>query len=60
VRAGQSLPDGHQAFPEYDANHGYRTTLPADPGAHRVCAYAITTGGGYSNPLLGCRDVTVS
>ncbi len=30
-------------------------TCPAPPGDHRVCAFAITAGGGVGNTLLGCR-----
>ena len=42
------------------AAHGFGIGVPAgDPGAHSVCVFAITTGGGTGNPLLGCRDVTV-
>ena len=60
VIANRSRPDVAAAFPGYDANHGYVATVPAEPGRHRVCTYAITTGGGAGNPQLGCRDVTVA
>ena len=38
-------------------NHGYSATFPLAAGLHRVCAYAIDTGGG-TNPEIGCRMVT--
>ena len=59
-RADQPRPDVAAAFPGYDAGHGYVITIPAAPGGHRVCAYAITTGGGFANTLLGCRELTVT
>ena len=59
-RADQQRTDVAAAFPGYDARHGYAVTIPAAPGGHRVCAYAITTGGGFANTLLGCRELTVS
>ena len=59
VFAEQSRPDVAAAFSGYDPDHGFTRTIAADPGQHRFCVYAITTAGGYSNPLLGCRDITV-
>ena len=38
-------------------NHGYSATFPMAAGLHRVCAYAIDTGGG-TNPEIGCQMVT--
>ena len=52
--ASTSRPDVDGAFPGYGANHGYDLTVPATPGSHQVCVYAIDSGGG-PNPLLGCR-----
>ena len=40
------------------AAHGYDLTVPAAPGTHQVCVYAINATPGV-NPLLGCRTVTV-
>lgn len=59
VIANQSRPDVANAFAGYDNDHGFSATIPAEPGQHRVCTYAITTGGGTGNPQIGCRDVTV-
>ncbi len=54
-------PDVSRVYPQFDQNHGFSFDLRnMEPGQHRVCAYAITTGGGISNPLLGCKTVTVT
>ena len=39
-------------------DHGYDGIVPATPGAHNVCVYAINVGPG-SHVALGCRNVTV-
>jgi hypothetical protein len=39
--------------------HSFAGTIPAAPGRHTVCVYAIDSAGG-PNPLLGCTAVTVS
>ncbi|MEO5832261.1 MAG: hypothetical protein ABIR83_02690 [Nakamurella sp.] len=39
-----------------DNRFGYVAGVDASPGTHRICAYAI----GGTNPLLGCRTVTVA
>lgn len=58
-RAGTSRPDVGAAYPGYGDNHGYAAEFPsAEAGVHTVCVYAVTTGGGVSNPGLGCRLVT--
>ncbi len=60
LTAGDSRPDVGAAFPSAGPNHGFSSALiGADPGRHQVCAYAINVGPGYTNPLLGCRTVTV-
>jgi hypothetical protein len=51
--------DVGREFPGYGRNHGYRSTLAAHAGVHQVCVYAINVGAGTTNPLLGCRSVTV-
>lgn len=56
--AGADRPDVAAAFGQ-GADHGFGIDLPAAPGDHQVCAFAITTGGGVGNTLLGCRAVTV-
>ncbi|MBM9467698.1 CAP domain-containing protein [Nakamurella leprariae] len=59
-RAGAGRPDVAAVFPGYGANHGYSISQPiTGRGRHSICAFAITTGGGAGNPLLGCRDVTI-
>jgi len=40
-------------------NHGYSATLPATPGTHTLCAYAIDSTLTGPNPQIGCRSVTV-
>jgi hypothetical protein len=52
-------PDIAAAFPGYGAAHGYDITVPAGPGSHSVCVYAINSGAGTGNPPLGCRTVTL-
>ena len=41
------------------AAHGFDVTLPAGPGGHQVCVYALDAAPGTSNTTLGCRGVTV-
>ncbi len=54
-------PDVARVFPAFGTNRGFELTLPGlAPGEHRVCAYVINTGPGVTNPLLGCRTVTVT
>ncbi|AEG45114.1 hypothetical protein [Isoptericola variabilis] len=38
---------------------GFRGTVPAAPGSHQVCVYAINQPAG-GNPRLACADVTVT
>lgn len=57
VTANGARPDVGAAYPGFGANHGFHATIPVGPGAHEVCAYAINTGSGTTNPLLGCRTV---
>lgn len=58
--ANQSRPDVGAVYPAWGSRHGYTIELGAPRGTHRVCAYAINaTGTAGSNPLLGCRTVTV-
>lgn len=39
--------------------HGFDTAVPAGPGFHTVCAYAINVSKG-ENGMIGCRWVVVS
>ena len=57
VTANAPRPDVAQAY-SVAATHGFDATLPAVAGSHTVCIYAIDSSGG-SNPMLGCRTVTV-
>jgi L,D-peptidoglycan transpeptidase YkuD (ErfK/YbiS/YcfS/YnhG family) len=58
-RADQPRPDVAAVFPGFDGHHGYLISVLLGPGDHRLCAYAITTGGGFANTHLGCGNVTV-
>jgi hypothetical protein len=51
--------DVGRAFPQAGASHGfgYQTMLPL--GQHTVCVYAINVDIGTTNPLLGCRAITL-
>lgn len=57
-RADQPRPDVAAVFTGYDANHGFKIYIQIGRGQYRLCAYAITTGGGFANTHLGCGDVT--
>ena len=60
-RASRARSDVGSAYPGYGDNHGYRVEVPAiEAGLHSVCTYAITTGGGAGNTLLGCQSFTVA
>lgn len=56
--ADKSRPDVGAAFPASGPNHGFSQTIPASPGSHTVCVYAINNGMG-GNAALGCKSVTV-
>jgi hypothetical protein len=61
VTADASRPDVEVAFPLVaGADHGFDATVPAAPGPHQVCVYAINASGTGYNVLLGCRTVTVA
>jgi GH25 family lysozyme M1 (1,4-beta-N-acetylmuramidase) len=60
--AGQVLADAPRAdvgaaYPGYGPLHGLSTRIPIGSGSREVCAYAINTGPGSTNPLLGCRPL---
>ncbi|MET0859715.1 MAG: hypothetical protein ABW091_01675 [Microbacterium sp.] len=55
--ADKARPDVGAAYGLGD-NHGFNDIVPLGSGMHRICIYAINSGGG-DNPLLGCRDVTI-
>ena len=59
-RAAGSRPDVAAVFPGYGSDHGYSAVIPSvEAGTHSVCTFAITTGGGAGNTLLGCRTIQV-
>ena len=60
LTAGQRRADIGRAYPAWGADHGFRASIAAAPGAHTVCAYAINVGAGTGNTTLGCRTVTVT
>jgi hypothetical protein len=56
--ASSPRPDVGSAYGVGD-NHGFVSRVPATPGAHTICFYAINVEGGGGNTSLGCSDVTV-
>lgn len=58
--ANASRPDVGAAFAGYGSNHGYDVVVPAKPGKHTICVYAINVGPFSTNPQLGCKAVTAS
>lgn len=56
--ADRPSPNLAGPHPATGAAHGFATTMPAQPGTHRVCAWAIDSGGS-SHQGVGCRSVTV-
>ena len=56
--ANQKRPDVASAYAPTGNLHGFSTIMPATPGSHRVCLYAINIAGPGGNPLLGCSTVT--
>jgi hypothetical protein len=57
--ADRSRPDVATVYPLYGAEHGFDISIPVAAGSRRVCVFAINTGSGSSNPLLGCRTTSV-
>ncbi|MBU3700792.1 MAG: SGNH/GDSL hydrolase family protein, partial [Acidimicrobiia bacterium] len=60
LTAAGNRPDVGRVFPVAGARHGFTASIPAAPGSHSVCVYAINLSGPGSNPLLGCRTVQVT
>ena len=58
--ANTARPDVDAAYPQSGTNHGFDLTLAATTGTHTVCIYAINQLAGTSNPLIGCKSVTVA
>ncbi len=60
ITANQPRADVGAAYPLYaKAPHGFATTIPASPGRHQVCVYAINVSGTGYNRTLKCATVTV-
>lgn len=57
--AGLGRADVAATWPDLGPAHGFDATVPAAPGRHQVCAYAIGIGPGGSTQL-GCREVVVT
>lgn len=57
--ADRPRPDIATAFAGYGPDHGFEVQVPADPGRHEVCVYAINKGAGV-NARLGCATVTLA
>ena len=55
--AGFSRDDIGAKYPGYGSAHAYGFTIPAAPGPHTLCTYAINVGSG-GNVQLGCVNVT--
>ena len=58
VVANQTRSDVGRAHPGAGSAHGYSADVPAAPGSHKVCVYAVSVDGAR-NTTLGCRTVTV-
>ncbi|MGJ0203214.1 hypothetical protein [Leucobacter sp. gxy201] len=46
-----------QLMPEVGLNHGFGARIPATPGSHEVCVFAVNAGPG-SSKTLRCATVT--
>jgi uncharacterized membrane protein len=59
VTAAVTRTDVGRVHTQAGSRHGFVAYLQTGRGAHTVCAYAINVGQGTTNPLLGCRKVTL-
>ncbi|MGY4643128.1 N-acetylmuramoyl-L-alanine amidase [Cellulomonas sp. URHB0016] len=59
LSADGSRPDVAAAYPADGAAHGFSANLSVAAGSHEVCLYVISLLSSETNPLLGCRQVTV-
>jgi hypothetical protein len=59
MTAADTRSDVGRVHPQAGSRHGYTGYLVLGRGAHQVCTYAINVRQGTTNPLLGCRKVTV-
>ncbi len=52
--------DVGRVYPQAGPLHGFVADIsPSARGSHQLCAFAIASASGWSNPLLGCRTVAV-
>jgi hypothetical protein len=58
LTASNPRPDLVGIFPVNGPNHGFSGVIPASPGPHQVCVFAINVGAGY-NTLINCRQVVL-
>ncbi len=58
IAADRDRPQGGwgASYLGYGTAHGFDRVVAANPGVEQVCVYAINTGPGDVNTLLGCRD----
>jgi hypothetical protein len=56
--ADQVRDDVAGVYAGYGSKHGFSATIPAPPGVHSVCVFAINTASG-GHTLLQCRNMTV-
>ncbi|QJU54424.1 hypothetical protein SCB71_14890 [Herbiconiux sp. KACC 21604] len=59
TRASGARSDIARLYPSWGPNHAFTATVPAIPGSHRICGYAVNTPSSNDNPLIGCHTVTV-
>lgn len=60
VPTGQPRPDVARVYPGVGGATGFNAMIAAAPGQRTVCVYSVNVGKGYTNPLRGCRTVTVA
>jgi hypothetical protein len=58
--ANGSRPDIGKAYPGAGTAHGFNAVVPAGAGTHQVCVFGINLGVVGTNPVLGCRTVTIT
>lgn len=58
--ANEWRPDVGAAYPSQGNSRGFSANMPATPGTHRVCIYAINSAGAGANLAFDCRSVRVS
>jgi hypothetical protein len=57
VTADRTRTDIGRLYTGAGSAHGFSARVALDPGRHTVCVYAINTGNGSGNPVVGCRTV---